>query len=154
MKKIILPFLLLFVLAGCTESAPFTEKTIPIVKPIENRITKSWEYALDCKSKYYTASMIGGDGLVKDSYIKISEWHEQNTMYVTNESAKFFGATYQVIQDDESSLIIMRHYPLSWLTETVSINKNSWIGFDIKTLASGLSGEPNSDTYVISCSQV
>jgi len=31
-------------------------------------------------------------------------------MYVTDESTKFFGATYQVIQDDDLSLVIMRHY--------------------------------------------
>lgn len=154
MKKIILPFLFIVLLSACSEKTPSTEQTIPIVKPIENKITKSWEYALDCKSKYYTTSMIGGDGLVKDSYIEISEWHEQNTMYVTNETAKFFGATYQVIQDDGSSLIIIRHYEPSWLTETVSIDKNSWIGFDVKTLTSGLSGRPNSDTFILTCTQV
>jgi hypothetical protein len=154
MKKIILPFLFLILLSACSEKAPSAEQTIPIVKPIENKITKNGEYALDCKSKYYTTSMIGGDGLVNDSYIEVSEWHEQNTMYVTNESAKFFGATYQVIQDDNSSLVIMRHYAPSWLTETVSIDKNSWIGFDVKTLTAGLSGRPNSDTFILTCSQV
>jgi len=73
MKKIIIPFLFVVLLSACSKKAPSTEQTIPIVKPIENKITKNGEYALDCKSKYYTTSMIGGDGLVKDSYIKISE---------------------------------------------------------------------------------
>lgn len=41
MKKIILPLLLIVLLSACVEKTPSTEQTIPIIKPIENKITKS-----------------------------------------------------------------------------------------------------------------
>lgn len=150
MKKIFLiPLLIVLFLTGCSSNS--TSQKIAIQKPIENKITKQNEYFLDCKTKYFTGITIGGS-IIKESYIKISEGHERDTLYVNGSSAKFFGADYTVLQDDTSYLIIMRKYSTSGLTEIVSINKESGIGFDTKTLTFGLSGAPNTDTYILSCS--
>lgn len=153
--------LLLLTGAGC--GAPTSNQTtinntqvnqqINIVKPLENKITLRNSYKLDCKTKYYTAATIGGN-IIKESTIKISEGHERDTMYIDNNSAKYFGSDYDVLQDDEFSLIIIRHYSVSGLTEVVSINKETGIGFDTKTLSAGLSGAPNSDTFILSCAQI
>lgn len=126
---------------------------ISITKPAENPISKEWKYALDCSTKYYTNTNIWGE-IVKESYIKTSEWHERNTLYIDWQTAKFFGADYQVIQDDSNYLIIMRHYIPSGLIEVVSINKESWIGFDVKTLSIWFSWAPVSDTYILSCLEI
>ncbi len=124
-----------------------------IEKPLINKITKNNYYSLDCKMVYYTDVTIGGR-VMKDSYIKISKDDEKAVLYVSGKTAKYFGADYTVLLDNSSYLIIMRMYGISGLTETVSINKNSGIGMDVKTLTFGASGQPVSDTYVLTCSQI
>jgi hypothetical protein len=127
---------------------------MPIVKPWENPIAKSGYYSLDCETKYYTDITIGGPLLIADSYIKIGEGHEDVVLYVEGDIAKYFGADYSVLQDDDSYLVMVRTYPVSGLTETVSINKETGIGIDTKTLTFGASGQPMSSTYVLSCLEV
>lgn len=156
MKKLlfILPILFSLLLVWCNKTSNWNiGDQINIQKPIASPISKQWKYSLDCSTKYYTNTNIGGE-IVQDSFIKTSEWHERNTLYVDGEEANFFGADYQVIQDDKLFLIIMRHYWISGLTEVVSINKESGIGFDVKTLAFWFSWAPVSDTYILSCSEV
>ena len=126
---------------------------ISVKKPPESKITKRGNYSLDCKTHYYTSAVIGGS-IINQTYIKISEGHERDTLYINGNSAKYFGANYDVLQDDSFSLIIMRHYSISGLTEVVSINKESGIGFDTKTLLTGFSGAPNSDTYILNCTEI
>lgn len=128
------------------------DKEIIINKPANSIISKKWNYSLDCKTKYFTNTIIEWS-LINKSYIKTSEWHEKVVLYVNNNTAKFFGADFSIIQDDEWFLIINRNYQPSWLTETITVNKNSWIWFDIKTLWFWLSWAPVSDTYILSCSE-
>jgi hypothetical protein len=156
MRKI---FLVLVVVLSIFLSWCSNEKTgnigeeISIIKPMENLIWKQWEYTLNCKTEYYINTNIGWT-IIKESYIKTSKWNERDTLYVDGEKAKFFGAEYLVIQDDDNFLIIMRHYEVSWLTEVVTINKESWIWFDIKTLAIWISWAPVSATYILSCLEI
>ena len=126
---------------------------ITITKPLEQEIFKLGNYSLDCKSKYYTSSIISAIS-TEESYITTSEGTERDTLYIDWENAKFFGADYNVLQDDNNFLIIMRHYKLSGLTETVSINKKSWIWFDIKTNSIWITWAPTSTTYVLSCTEL
>lgn len=129
-------------------------KNISIKEPTGGYITKQGKYALDCKTTNYTSIQIGDKTINTNSYIKISKGTERDTLYVNGNTAKFFGADYGVIQDNELYLIIVRQYPLSGLTETVSINKTTGVGFDTKTLTSGITGNPNTDTYILSCVEI
>jgi len=125
-------------------------KEIELPKFIESKITKVGQYSLDCKNTYYTAIVTGGF-LIEKPFVKVSEGSERQVLYVEDKTAKFYGADYFVIQDDESYLVIVRTYPVSGLSETVTINKEKGIGFDTKTMALGISGGPQSDTYILSC---
>ena len=116
-------------------------------------ITKTQKYALDCRGNYYSDFTIGGE-LLSTTSVKIATSHEKQVLYVESKTAKYFGADYDVIQDDESYLIIMRSYPGSGLTEVVSVNKKTGIGFDTRTLMFSITGAPTSDTYAITCEQV
>jgi hypothetical protein len=138
---------------GRTTKTNFIKQEIPIIKPVDNNISKSGVYSLDCRTTYYTGAVIGGE-ILDETYIKISESSERETLYVDNNTAKFFGSDYNVIQDDSQYLIIMRHYSFSGLTEVVSINKKTGIGFDTKTLSFGISGGPNTDTYILTCAEI
>lgn len=129
------------------------DKEIELPKLQETLISKSGEYALDCKTAYYSAMVTGGF-LIEKSSVKISEGSEKQVLYVEGKTAKFFGAEYTVIQDDENYLIIVRSYPVSGLTETVTINKEKGVGFDTKTMALGISGGPQSDTYILKCIEI
>lgn len=120
-----------------------------LIKPVESRIFKKNVYSLDCHTKYYTSTNIGDK-----MSIETNEWHESETLYVSDDAAKFFWADFDVIQDDDEYLIIMRTYEISGLTEVVTINKKSWIGFDVKTLWLWITWGPTSDTYIVSCSEV
>lgn len=175
MKKILcLPILLIFLGAGCnlqqennTSTKPakaeqvseeiklsnVLNKEIELPKITESVISKRGRYALDCNTTYYSAIVTGGFLIEKPS-VKISEGHEKEVLYVENKTAKFFGADYAVIQDDDSYLIVVRTYPVSGLTETVTVNKEKGIGFDTKTMALGVSGGPQSDTYILKCSEI
>lgn len=155
MKRLISIFFIFFsfFLFWCEIQQNEIGKEIKIEKPMETNIVKQWQYSLDCWIKYYTISLIGWD-IIKDSYISTSEGHEREILYVNWENAQFFWADFSVIQDDQNFLIIMRHYLVSWLTETVTINKESWIGFDVKTLWFWISGAPTSSTHIIDCSQI
>lgn len=126
------------------------DKEIELPKLSETVIAKSGHYNLDCQTTHYSAIITGGF-LIDKSYAKISEGHEKQVLYVEGKAAKFFGAEYAVIQDDENYLIIVRTYPASGLTETVTINKGKGIGFDTKTMGMGISGGPQSDTYILKC---
>jgi len=129
------------------------EKEIVLPKLTESKISKIGRYGLDCQTTHYSAILTGGF-LIDESYVKISEGHEKQVLYVENDTAKFFGADYSVIQDDESYLIIVRTYPVSGLTETVTVNKEKGIGFDTKTMGKGISGGPQSDTYILKCLEI
>lgn len=128
-------------------------KEIELPKITEALISKSGEYALDCQTTHYTAIVTGGF-LIEKSYAKISEGHEKQVLYIEGETAKFFGAEYTVIQDDQSYLVIIRTYPVSGLTETVTVSKEKGIGFDTKTMGTGISGGPQSDTYILKCIEI
>lgn len=129
------------------------DKKIGLPKLVETTISKSGRYSLDCQTTHYSAIVTGGS-LIKEPYVKISEGNEKQVLYIEDEIAKFFGANYSVIQDDESYLIIVRTYPVSGLTETVTINKEKGIGFDTKTMGMGISGGPQSDTYILKCLEI
>ncbi len=124
-----------------------------IEKPVTSKITGQGNYALDCSTNKYTNITIGGS-LIPESSIKVSEGNEKQVLYIEGAKAKYFGAEYDVVQDDESYLIIMRTYSVSGLTEVISINKELGIGFDTNTKSLGLSGAPTSDTYLTSCYQI
>lgn len=157
MKKVLFLIIIIFLLTGCSQITEVItgsiKQEIPIEKPIENSISKQGNYTLDCSTTYYMGAVIGGE-IIDGTYIKISEGHERETLYVEGKTAKFFGSDYTVIQDSSLYLVIMRHYPLSGLTEVVSIDKESGIGFDTKTLSSGFSGGPNTDTYILTCLEI
>ena len=108
---------------------------------------------MDCKTLYYTDIEIGGT-LIKDSFIKVSDGNEKVVLYVEGKTAKYFGADYSVLLDNLSYLVIMRTYGFSGLTEVVSINKDSGIGIDTKTLTFGITGEPNTTTFLFTCSEI
>lgn len=130
------------------------EKNWIIKKPLTNKITKSQDYALDCKTNYYTAITFGGD-FIKDSSIRISEGQDRAVLYVEGKTAKYYGADYVVLLDDSLYLIIMRTFSLGGLTEVVSINKDSGIGIDMQTVTFGLSsGQPKNVTYSLKCLQL
>lgn len=150
MKKLILIISLLscFILLWCS-----SQKEFSIEKPTEYNISKKSTYSLDCKTVKYTSITIWWE-MIDKSYITVNDWHERDTLYVESNIAKFFWSEFNVIQDDDQSLIIMRRYDPSWLTETVTINKGTWIGFDTKTLSSWITWWPNTDTYLLSCSQI
>jgi len=126
---------------------------INIDTPIKNVITGLGYYILECSTIKYTNITVGGS-IIPESSIKISDGHEKQILYVEGEKAKYFGAKYSIIQDDDSYLVIIRTHSASGLTEVISINKESGIGFDTKTLALGLSGGPVSDTYLTSCYEI
>jgi len=126
---------------------------VTIKKPETNIITGRGNYSLNCSTKKYTNITIEGS-IIPESSIKISDGNEEQVLYVEELKAKYFGAEYDVIQDDSSYLIIMRSYPVSGLTEVISINKELGIGFDTNTKSLGLSGAPTSDTYLTSCYQI
>ena len=145
-----------FVLNGNSKDIKLTnvlDKEIGLPKITESKITKTGSYGLDCQTTHYSAIVTGGF-LIDESYVKISEGHEKQVLYVEDKIAKFFGADYAVIQDDESYLVIVRTYAVSGLTETVTINKEKGIGFDTKTMGMGISGGPQSDTYILKCSEI
>lgn len=158
MKKIIragIIIIFLIIAARYIDSKSFKlGKEIVINNPPQNYITKQGEYALDCKTTNYASIQIGDKIIFKNTYVKISKGSERDTLYVSGDTAKFFGAVYTVIQDNAIHLIMIRQYSPSGLTETVSINKTTGIGFDIKTLTSGISGGPNTDTYILSCVEI
>ena len=129
-------------------------KEIIINNPPESYIVRQGNYTLDCKTTNYTSIQIGDKIIFKNTYAKISKGSERDTLYISGNTAKFFGADYAVIQDNGVHLIMVRQYPPSGLTETVSINKTTGIGFDTKTLTSGISGGPNTDTYILSCVEI
>lgn len=156
MKKLLLIGTTLILLAGCGNSL---NVDIPIENPVKNddpysyEISSSGEYTLNCRTHYYFGAVIGGN-LIKESYIKAYEGHERDSLYVRGDNAQYFGGEYIVIQDDSEYLVIMRHAVPSGVSETVSINKNSGIGFDTKTLTLGISGAPTTDTYILSCNEI
>lgn len=117
-----------------------------------NKITGQGKYSLDCRSHKYTSMTIGGL-LIPESSIEILDGSEKQVLYVEGEKAKYFGADYTVIQDDDY-LVMVRSYSPSGLTEVISINKEIGVGFDTNTKSFGLSGGPTSATYLISCLQV
>jgi hypothetical protein len=129
------------------------EKKIVIPKIVESKIHKTGRYKLDCQTTHYSAMLTGGF-LIDESYVKISEGHEKEVLYVENDSAKFFGGDYFVVQDDVNYLVIFRNYSVSGLTETITINKEKGIGFDTKTMGMGISGGPQSDTYILKCFEI
>ena len=124
-----------------------------IETPLSNKINRQGNYSLDCSTKKYTDITIEGS-LIQESSIKISNGNEKQVLYVEGKKAKYFGSEYDVIQDDNEYLVIIRLYPVSGLTETVSINKKNGIGFDTKTLLLGISGGPVTTTYLTSCYQI
>lgn len=126
---------------------------IKIETPTINKITSQGQYSLDCSTVKYTTINVGGS-LIPESSINISDGHEKQVLYVEDKTAKYFGAEYDVIQDDEAYLVITRFYSVSGLTEIVSINKEKGIGFDTNTKSLGLTGGPTTTTYMISCSQI
>lgn len=128
-------------------------KEIELPKLQETPISKSGEYALDCQTKYYTALNTGGF-LGEKPFVRISDGHEKQVLYIEGVNAKFFGAEYRVLQDDKNYLVIVRTYQISGLTETITINKEKGIGFDTKTMGMGISGGPQSDTYILTCIEV
>jgi hypothetical protein len=156
MKKLFLVLLITFFI-GCSTDP--VNQTISIEKPPGNQepykseIMKRGSYSLDCKTHYYIGAVIGGS-LIDETYIRVFEGNVRDTLYVDGASAKFFGADYTVLQDDSMYLVIIRHSVPSGVTEVVSINKDSGIGFDTKTLLIGQSGAPNTDTYILSCTEV
>lgn len=129
------------------------DKEILLPKLTESKISKIGRYGLDCQTTYYSAILTGGF-LIDESYVKIAEGKEKQVLYVENTTAKFFGADYAVIQDNKNYLVIVRTYPVSGLTETVTINKEKGIGFDTKTMGMGISGGPESDTYILKCLEI
>ncbi|MEK7497275.1 MAG: hypothetical protein AAB657_05280 [Patescibacteria group bacterium] len=146
----------LFVLNGQDKDIKLSSvlsKEIRLPKLVETIINKIGRYGLDCQTTHYSAIVTGGF-LIDESYVKIAEGHEKQVLYVEDKTAKFFGADYAVIQDDESYLVIVRTYPVSGLTETVTINKEKGIGFDTKTMGMGISGGPQSDTYILKCLEI
>ena len=126
---------------------------IKIQTPPVNKITSQGQYSLDCSSLKYTAINIGGF-LIPESTINISDGHEKQVLYIEDKEAKYFGAEYEVIQDDELYLVIARSYSASGLTEIISINKEQGVGFDTNTKTMGLTGGPTTATYMISCSEI
>lgn len=141
---------LLLLLTGCS-SNPLNQ-TIPFETPSGSSITESGDYSLNCTTGYFTSVFLSGP-IIADSYIKIAQGSELETLNVSGSNAQFIGTDYTVLQDDVQSLVIMRHFEPSGLTEIVSINKSTGVGFDTKTLASGASGNPNSDTYILKCTE-
>ena len=129
------------------------DKEIELPKSVETKIVKIGRYGLDCRTTYYSAIVTGG-WLIEKPYVKISKGNEKEVLYVEDKTAKFFGADYAVIQDDKSHLVIVRVYPVSGLIETVTINKEKGIGFDTKTMGMGISGGPQSDTYILKCLEI
>ena len=129
------------------------DKEIGLPKLSETRILKTGRYSLDCQTTQYSAIVTGGF-LISEPYIKISEGHEKQVLYVEDKIAKFFGADYDVVQDDESYFVAVRTYLASGLTETVTINKEKGVGFDTKTMGMGISGGPQSDTYILKCIEI
>lgn len=168
MKKFLIIIVTALLLSGCSlsikkdgvvnQTAEITLGTvlgqeIDLPKLPEVAISKRGRYNLDCQTSNYTAIVTGGF-LIDKSYVKISEGSEKQVLYVENDTAKFFGAEYRVIQDDEDYLIIVRTYSGSGLTETVTINKEKGVGFDTKTMGMGISGGPQSDTYILRCIEI
>ena len=72
-------------------------------------------------------------------------------LYVDGKEAKFFGGDYAGIQDDRRSLVIFRHHAQSALTEVITIDKVTGLGFDTKSQVVSLNMSPKSDTYFLSC---
>lgn len=110
-------------------------------------------YNLDCRTLYYTAMAVSGgeDSLIPQSYVKVSEGNEKEVLYIEGETAKFFGGNYSVLQDDTGFLVMVRSFAGSGLTEVVTINKESGLGFDTKTKGFDISGQPATDTYILVC---
>ena len=140
----------MLLISGCSTT---NNDEIKIEKPKVNEIIALGDYSLDCQTKDYTSIQIGGE-IIDETYIKISKAKERETLYVSGESAKFFGADYIVLEDSPSYLVIMRYYNVSGLSETVSINKSTGIGFDVKTYTFGFSGAPTTYSYLVTCSEV
>lgn len=152
-KGIIIVTFFLVVLFILFNRVQKSEVTIKLDEPIINQITAQGNYSLNCSSVKYTDISIGGV-LIPESTISIYNGTESQVLYIENDKAKYFGAEYTVIQDDESYLILIRHYSPSGLTEVVSINKEKGIGFDTNTKTLGLTGGPTTATYLISCYQI
>ncbi len=165
MKKIDIKYLIIIILISVISYFFYVFETNELVdiasgnhemiikKPVINKITGQGNYALDCSTNKYTNITIGGS-FIPESSIKISDGNEKQVLYIEGVKAKYFGAEYDVIQDTEAYLVIIRFYSGSGLTEIISINKELGIGFDTKTKLLSLSGSPTSDTYLTSCYQL
>lgn len=148
--KLIIICSALLLLSGCSTKLD-NDKSFSL--PLNNKINANNEYELDCKSIHYIT--IDTWLPTKSEYkIRSSKWSEQEVLYVENSIAKFFGAEFIVITDNNKDLIIMRQHLPSWLTELVSIDKQTWLGIDTKTINQWISGKPDTTSYLFSCSQV
>lgn len=124
---------------------------LPILLPI----TGQKEYRIDCRTQQYAALVIGKeDSLLPKSYVRLEEGDEQSVIYVNGDIAQYFGADYSVIQDDSQFLVMVRSYPGSGLTEVITINKDSGLGFDTKTTGTHIGSQPTSTTYFIACTEI
>lgn len=150
MKKLVFLIALTLFVSGCSST---NNEEIKIEKPKVNEITAVEKYSLDCQTKDYTSIQIGGE-IINETYIKVSKAKERETLYVSGDSAQFFGADYIVLDDSPSFLVIMRYYNISGLTEVVSIDKSTGIGFDVKTYTFGFSGAPTTYSYLVTCSEI
>jgi len=135
---------------GSVEGKQFV-LTMPDLLPIEKQGT----YKMDCRTHEYAALVVGEEGSVfPDSYIRLERASEQSVIYVEGDVAQYFGAEYNVLQDDSKIFVMARSYQPSGLTEIVTINKQSGTGFDTKTTGSHVSGLPTSDTYFLACTEL
>lgn len=110
-------------------------------------------YSLDCQTTYFTTISTGGI-LLPAPFIKISEGHDKQVLYVEEKKAKFFGGEYDVVQDNTSFLVTVRFDQFSGITEVITLNKESGLGFDTKTLGRGITGGAISYTYTLYCTGI
>ena len=162
MKKIIL-LLILVLLSGCSAWKQVKQentseltgnfkkafKLEKIENPYHVPISSTGDYSLDCKSLYYQGIHADFEGIYSGV---ISKSHERFVIYVNDETAKYAGGDYAVLQDDKNYLVLARFYKPSGLNETITVNKKTGLMIDNKVKGFGITGDyPDSTTYLFSC---
>ena len=152
MKRVLagISLLVLFAVAALASLDSVLDTRLLFETPKTNKIDRSTNYYLECETRYTTDIAIGGTA-DPETYILVGTGREKAVLTVEGQKGDFFGAEYIVLEDSELALIMMRYYPVSGLTEVVSIDKDTGLGFDTKTKVAGMLIPTTTTTYLLAC---
>jgi hypothetical protein len=148
--KLVLLLLAVSANIGAESVSKITENTYTLKTPPKLKIRATMSYQLNCETVYWSQFNIAGS-IIKESQFKLREGHESSILSVENDKATFFGGDYLVLSDTEKQLIMLRRYIASGTSEMVSIDKDTGLGFDVKSQVISVSTAPSTTTYLLKC---